>query len=93
MSQKQNPALRIKGWLKETLETATNHFRGILGDEDIGDILRELKSDHQAQFLNNNNNGEFSNSAFNNKISEHLDNFMGDLAEIDNEWNATKEHQ
>ena len=68
MQQKQNPALRIKGWLKETLETATNHFRGILGDDDIGDILRELKSDHQAQFLTNNNMGEFNQSAFNEKI-------------------------
>jgi hypothetical protein len=36
--------------------------------------------------------GEFSHSQFNDKIAEHLDNFVANLAEIDNEWNATKEH-
>jgi len=41
--------------LKETLETATNHFRGILDDEDIGEILRELKSEHAAQSMNYDN--------------------------------------
>lgn len=86
--------MRIKTWLKETLETATNHFRGVLSDDDIGEILRELKSDHAAQYMNNNNRklGEYNQSTFKDKIAEHLDNFVVNLAEIDNEWNATKEH-
>lgn len=46
---KQDPSLRIKTWLKDTLEVAKDHFRGVLDDDDIGEILQELKSEHQAQ--------------------------------------------
>ena len=45
---KQDPSMRIKTWLKDTLEMATSHFRGVLDDDDIGEILSELKSEHQA---------------------------------------------
>lgn len=76
------------------METATNHFTGILDDDDIGEILRELKSEHAAQSMNyENNQGEYTSASFKDKIAVHIDTFIENLAEIDNEWNATKEHQ
>lgn len=88
--------MRIKTWLKDTLEMATGHFRGVLDDEDIGEILSELKSEHQASLgskFGDSNSNDMNQQAFKSKIQEHLDNFASNLDNINREWNQTKEHQ